>query len=117
MDLLDVDAGCVGEYQGEHHKSWERHRADVGRHEQLRAVGLEVFEVVGGDLADTELVVKRMRAARDRAAYLPEDERKWTLDEPDWWEPWARTHGWSVSPSPPSPHQMGCSRGPREQPI
>lgn len=95
VDLFDPIAGCVGEYQGEHHKSGERHRADVARHEKLRAAGIEVFEVVGGDLADVDLVVKRMRAARERSAYLREDERSWTLEEPDWWEPWAKAHGWS----------------------
>jgi len=94
VDLLDVEAGCVGEYQGEHHKSWERHRADVARREDLRAVGLEMFEVVGGDLAETGLVVKRMHAARERSAYLGEAERRWTLEKPDWWEPWAAAHGW-----------------------
>ena len=94
VDLLDVEAGCVGEYQGEHHKSWERHRADVARQERLRAVGLEVFEVVGGDLADTDLVVKRMEAARERSEHLPEYRRRWTLEAPEWWEAWARAHGW-----------------------
>lgn len=94
VDLLDPVAGCVGEYQGEDHKSGERHRADVARHEKLRAVGLEVFEVVGGDLADRDLVVKRMHAARERSTYLRADERSWTLETPDWWEPWASAHGW-----------------------
>lgn len=94
VDLLDPVAGCVGEYQGEHHKSGQRHRADVARHEALRAVGLETFEVVGGDLADDDLVVKRMHAARNRSSHLRADERSWTLEKPDWWEPWARSHGW-----------------------
>lgn len=94
VDLLDPVAGCVGEYQGEDHKSGERHRADVARAEKLRAAGLEMFEVVGGDLTDVELVVKRMHAARGRSSYLGADERNWTLEKPDWWEPWARTHGW-----------------------
>ena len=58
VDLLDPVAGCVGEYQGENHKSGARHRADVARHESLRAVGLETFEVVGGDLTDEDLVVR-----------------------------------------------------------
>lgn len=94
VDLLDPVAGCVGEYQGEDHKSTERHRADVARHDRLRAVGLEMFEVVGGDLGDDDLVVKRMHVARERSAYLVADERKWTLEKPDWWEPWAKDHGW-----------------------
>lgn len=95
VDLLDEVAGCVGEYQGEQHKSFERHRSDVARHDRLRSVGLEVFEVVGGDLADTDLVVKRMRAARERSAYQPEAVRAWTLEKPEWWAPWALAHGWA----------------------
>ena len=51
-----------------------------------------MFEVVGGDLADSDRVVKRMREARKRSAYLREEERTWTLDQPDWWEPWAKAH-------------------------
>lgn len=98
VDLLDVEAGCVGEYQGEHHKHGDRHRADVARHEKLRGAGLEVFEIVGGDLADTELVVKRMRSARERASCLSEDKRGWTLREPDWWERWGKAHGWRSAP-------------------
>ncbi len=94
VDLLDPVAGCVGEYQGENHKSGARHRADVARHESLRAVGLETFEVVGGDLTDEDLVVKRMHAARDRSSFLAVDQLRWTLEKPDWWEPWATSHGW-----------------------
>jgi hypothetical protein len=95
VDLLDVEAGCVGEYQGEDHKKGSRHREDVARYGRLRDVGLEFFEVVGGDLTDTDLVVRRMRAARQRSSYLPEDQRAWTLEKPAWWEPWARERGWA----------------------
>jgi hypothetical protein len=91
-DLFDVE-GCAGEYQGADHKDGERHRDDVARHERLRNAGIEVFEVVGGDLADRDLVVKRMRAARDRSLSLAPSERPWTLGKPGWWEPWARARG------------------------
>lgn len=92
-DLLDVEAGCVGEYQGAHHKDREQHRADVARADRLRAVGLESFEVVGGDLEDRDLVVKRMREARDRARFAPAHERAWTLEQPSWWPTWAASRG------------------------
>jgi hypothetical protein len=68
-DLIDPDAGCVGEYQGSDHKDGERHRKDVAREQRLRDVGLECFEVVGGDLSDIDLVVTRMHAdAIDRSS-------------------------------------------------
>ena len=93
VDLFDPVAGCAGEYQGEHHKSGERHRADVARHEKLRAAGIEAFEVVGGDLADTDLVVKRMHSARNRSLFRSPSERLWTLDQPEWWPTWASARG------------------------
>ena len=92
-DLLDEEAGCAGEYQGADHKDGERHRKDVARHDRLRSVGIEVYEVVGGDLLDTDLVTKRMHAAHDRSLFLPPGRRRWTLEKPDWWEPWARERG------------------------
>lgn len=92
-DLLDVEAGCIGEYQGADHKEGERHRRDVAREQRTRDVGLECFEVVGGDLQDRPLVVKRMQAARGRSRFLPESERQWTLEEPAWWAGWAAERG------------------------
>ncbi len=49
-DLLDVEAGMVGEYEGEDHKDGPRHRNDVAREQLFRDHGLEYFSVVGGDL-------------------------------------------------------------------
>jgi len=93
VDLLDPVAGCVGEYQGGDHKHGERHRNDVAREQALRDVGLECFEVVGGDLADRELVVKRMVAARGRSLFQAPADRLWTLDQPAWWPAWAAARG------------------------
>jgi hypothetical protein len=97
VDLLDPVAGCVGEYQGAHHKDGEQHREDVARGDALRKVGLEVFEVVGGDLSDGALVESRMRSARSRSLFLPDDVRPWTLDQPSWWPAWAAARGLSAS--------------------
>ena len=87
-DLFDEEAGCAGEYQGADHKDGERHREDVARHERLRTAGIEVFEVVGGDMRDTELVAKRMHAAplRRRAwrsFFARTGRRRWTLERED----------------------------------
>lgn len=84
-DLLDVEAGLVGEYGGADHRDAERHRKDIAREERFRNVGLETFEVVEGDLAQRDLVARRMLAARSRAQFLPPGRRQWTLDQPAWW--------------------------------
>ena len=93
VDLLDPEAGCVGEYQGAEHKDGARHRKDVAREQGLRDAGLECFEVVGGDLADGDLVAKRMQAARQRSLFRPVSERLWTLEQPGWWAAWAAARG------------------------
>jgi hypothetical protein len=93
VDLFDPDAGCAGEYQGADHKDGDRHREDVAREQKLRDVGIECFEVVGGDLSDIDLVVKRMHAARARALFRAPADRLWTLEQPAWWPAWAAEHG------------------------
>jgi len=86
-DLLDVEAGVVGEYNGAAHRDRARYRRDVAREELFRACGLEYFTVVAGDLADERLVVDRMTATRRRARFAPASERLWTLTPPPWWQP------------------------------
>lgn len=93
VDLFDSAAGCAGEYQGADHKDGERHRSDVAREQALREVGIECFEVVGGDLGDRDLVVERMHAARSRSLFRAPSERLWTLDQPGWWPAWAAARG------------------------
>lgn len=93
VDLLDPAAGCVGEYQGADHKDGEKHRGDVAREQRLRDHGLECFEVVGGDLQDRELTVKRMVNARERSRFDSPKNRSWTLQQPVWWPAWAAARG------------------------
>lgn len=93
VDLFDAAAGCAGEYQGADHKEGDRHRNDVAREQKLRDAGIECFEVVGGDLTDVDLVVKRMHAARARAQFRSPDDRLWTLEQPAWWPAWAAARG------------------------
>ena len=84
-DLLDPVAGLVGEYDGQDHTRQDRRRSDGAREHRLREHGLEYFELVGGDLTDIPSVVRRMHATRSRAAFLPPEQRRWTLDAPAWW--------------------------------
>lgn len=93
VDLFDAVAGCAGEYQGAEHKEPDRHRKDVAREQGLRDAGIECFEVVGGDLSDGDLVVKRMHAARHRSLFRSPADRLWTLEQPAWWPAWAAARG------------------------
>jgi hypothetical protein len=83
-DLLDVEAGVVGEYDGADHLRRDRRSRDRTREERFRDHGLEYFCVVQGELGLGDLVARRMVAARRRALFLPPERRLWTLDEPAW---------------------------------
>ena len=84
-DLFDPVAGLVGEYDGADHLERDRRRHDAMREERFRDHGLEYFALVRGDLAHPGLVVRRMQSARQRARFLPPDQRSWTLEPPPWW--------------------------------
>lgn len=85
-DLLDVEAGVVGEYDGAVHLRTGRRARDIAREGRFRASGLEYFTIVGSDLHDRELVVQRMLTTRDRALSLDRPQ-VWTIEPPDGWEP------------------------------
>ena len=78
-DLFDPVAGLVGEYDGADHRSAGRHSRDVAREEAFRRLGLEYVKVTGPDLPRRELVVDRVLGARDRARFLPPEQRAWEL--------------------------------------
>lgn len=77
VDLLDVWAGVCGEFNGAAHRSARRQSRDEVRHAALRGVGLETFAVVGSD--SDEVMVDRMTAARDRAAWAAPEDRRWQV--------------------------------------
>jgi hypothetical protein len=89
-DLLDVEAGVVGEYDGGDHSGALRRSKDATREGGLRDHGLEVFRVTGFDMLDPASVVRRMHAARTRARWEPPEQRRWTITPPP---------GWARSPS------------------
>lgn len=84
-DLLDAEAGVVGEYDGAVHLGSTRRSRDLGRESGYRDAGLEYVAVVGADMHDTDGVVKRIHAAFGRAAPR-RASRRWTLEEPEGWE-------------------------------
>jgi hypothetical protein len=75
VDLLEVDSGTYGEYNGASHRSRERQRRDEARADALRRAGLEGFVLVAGD--SERVWRERMQSARARARWLPEDRRRW----------------------------------------
>lgn len=74
VDLLDDEAGMVGEYDGAHHRELAAHTADNSREEGLEALGLIVVRATSLDLwPGRRRLVHRLRArhadglARDRS--------------------------------------------------
>ena len=86
-DLLDVESGCYGEYDGELHLAGRQRARDVARANDLRNLGLEGFTVLASDIRHPELAVQKMADARRRASWQPESARRWTIDPPPWWTP------------------------------
>ena len=84
-DLLDVEAGLVGEYDGEDHRRSQRHSHDVGREATFRRHGLEVTRATSWDLRDRVTLAARELAARARARFEPPERRAWTLTPPPDW--------------------------------
>ncbi len=86
VDLLDVEAGLVGEFDGADRRGAFRHSKDVEREDLLRRHGLEYVTVTGPHLADPARVARRLVAARSRARWLSPLQRRWTVEPPPWWE-------------------------------
>jgi hypothetical protein len=86
-DLLDLEAGVVGEYDGALHLQGAQRARDVRREALFRNHGLEYVTMLAGDLPDPSGVVRRIHEARSRARFSTPDERTWTEKPPPWWTP------------------------------
>lgn len=85
-DMLDVEAGVVGEYEGPLHLQGERRGSDLRKEAAYRRVGLEYFAMVSADLRSPETtIIPRMAEARERARWELESRRQWTVEPPSWW--------------------------------
>jgi hypothetical protein len=84
-DLIDVEAGLVGEYDSELH--WEKRSGDLEREAAFRRVGLEYVAMATGDRADPTAVKERTEEARSRALAAAGSPRSWTVEPPRWWTP------------------------------
>lgn len=84
-DLLDLDHGVVGEYDGSLHLEGKQRAKDIRREGAFRRVGLEHVTMVAADRRDPTDFLRRTqdacrRAGRDRVA-------QWSVTPPDWWIP------------------------------
>jgi hypothetical protein len=85
-DILDVEAGHVGEYMGGLHLDGDRRGKDLQKEAAYRRVGLEYFEMVAADNRSPETtVIPRMIETRRRARFEAESRRQWTIEPPPWW--------------------------------
>lgn len=82
VDLLDPVAGQVVEFDGAEHRRAGRQTADIHREERLRRVGLQVTRVTGMELPDRPRVAGRLLAGRDRALFVPPEDRHWVAQPP-----------------------------------
>ncbi|MEI7059314.1 hypothetical protein WBG06_26065 [Nocardioides sp. CCNWLW239] len=86
-DVLDLQAGVVGEYDGELHLVGRQRAKDLRREGAFRRAGLEYVTMVASDRGDPSDFIRRTWEARTRARRTPVSERGWTLTPPPWWVP------------------------------
>ena len=86
-DLLDVEAGVIGQYNGELHLARAQRAKDIVAEERYRSYGLECFTMTAEDRGHPGRMAERMHAARQRARWEAESRRQWTVEYPPWWTP------------------------------
>lgn len=86
-DMIDVEAGVVGQYNGSLHLASAQAWIDVQAEERYRSVGLECFTMLAADRKSPDRMAERMVAARSRARWEAESRRAWTVAYPSWWTP------------------------------
>ncbi len=84
-DLLDEEAGVVGEYDGAVHLEHGPRRRDLDRDALYRDLRLELVTMMSSDRRDTDHFVARLAAAYQRAAERRGSPRTWTTEQPAWW--------------------------------
>lgn len=84
-DLLDVEAGVIGQYHGGLHLSGAQRSIDERAADLYRDFGLECFAMFAEDRGHPGRMAERMHAARRRARWEPESQRRWTIEQPPWW--------------------------------
>lgn len=85
-DLIDVEAGVLGQYDGRVHLAGRQRRRDLTRDARYSDHGLEQVIAMAGDLG-TRSFAERVRHTYLRASRRPASDRRWTIELPDWWVP------------------------------
>lgn len=83
-DLIDLEAGVAGEYDGSLHLPGVQRAKDIRREGLFRRVGLEYVTMTAVDRRDPTDFLQRTIDAQARARHLT---RRWTVDPPAWWIP------------------------------
>ncbi len=86
-DLLDMEAGVYGMYDGGLHLAGAVRHADIGKEAAYRALGLEGVTMMSSDLRDRGPFVERLREAYGRAERRLAEDRLWLRGLPGWWKP------------------------------
>ena len=86
-DLLDVETGLIGEYDGQGHLLRGQRARDVPRAELLRAHDLESVTILADDFGNLDRYIERLKRARATAKRRQSPTRLWTIDQPPWWTP------------------------------
>ena len=86
-DLLDVEAGVAGEFDGALHLEGRQRAVDSARVDRFRDVGLETITALAPDVVERRHLAARIEAARTRARWEAQSRRAWTIDPPAWWRP------------------------------
>ncbi|MEP9361920.1 hypothetical protein ABLE68_03070 [Nocardioides sp. CN2-186] len=84
-DLLDVEHGVAGEYDGAVHLERAAFRRDLNRDALYRDLGIELVTMMSADTRDVTDFLARLRGAYRRAAARTGAPRSWTVEQPDWW--------------------------------
>ena len=85
-DLIDVEHGVIGQYEGAVHLVGQQRRVDVELEHAYRQVGLECLPVVVDDFRNRGQLIDRIHQTYARAARRRE-RRLWTAVPPRWWTP------------------------------
>lgn len=83
-DLLDIEHGVAGEYDGVVHLERGQFRRDLNRDALYRDLGIEVVTMMSADSRDVSDFLARLRGAYRRST-AHHGARRWTVDQPDWW--------------------------------
>jgi hypothetical protein len=86
-DLLDLDTGLIGEYDGFLHLEGRQRSRDITRESAFRALGLEPVTMVAADRGDLDAYSRRVLQARARLWARRQSPRRWTVEPPPWWTP------------------------------